>query len=189
MSRAAKRAKRRLACRLVVGGQRFSGVILDLSSSGIFVQTTARPRPREPVTIEISIPSRQEPLRLDAQVARLRLVPPRLVVVAQGGVGLRITNAPEDYFTFLSGVLPVLAARMTVAERLADARGAAASPPPADAPPPAPQRSYRVRMSQLGGARSRTLQIEAGSAQEASALALEATGDGWKVLDASESGD
>jgi hypothetical protein len=184
MSRTAKRAKRRLACRIVTGGQRFSGVILDLSSSGLFVQTTARPRPHDAVTVEISIPGQREPLRVEAQVARLRLVPPQLVVVAQGGVGLRIRNAPEGYFAFLTAVLPEPTAAGSAAEPDADEREDLELRPAAGAPPPAaPRRRYRVRMSQLGGARSRTLRIDARSAQQAASLAVEAAGDGWKVLE------
>src|SRR5262245_18999550 len=105
MPRVAKRAKRRLACRIGVGRQRFSGVIIDLSASGLFVQTSAKPRPGEAVTLELSVPGQRVPLRLEAQVVRLKLVPPRLVAVAQGGLGLRITHAPEGYFSFLSSIL------------------------------------------------------------------------------------
>jgi hypothetical protein len=171
MSRVAKRARRRLACRIVHGRQRFSGVILDLSASGMFVQTSAKPRPGEAVGIEISLPGHREPLRVDAEVARLRLVPGQLVIVAQGGVGLRITSAPEAYFAFLSAVLP--------------AKLAAPAPESADAAAPALHK-YRVRMSQVGGARSRTLRVRAHSAREAAALAVEEAGEGWKLLETRE---
>ncbi len=186
MARGAKRARRRLACRLVVGRQRFSGVILDLSASGIFVQTNAKPRPGEPVSLELSLPDQRAPLRLEAQVARLKVVPPRLVAVAQGGLGLRITNAPEGYFTFLTAILPDLAAGAETDEEAAATLACeAAGPAPASKAEPArATRRYRVRVSQLGGARSRTLHVEARSAEEAAELAFETTGDGWKLLEA-----
>jgi hypothetical protein len=173
MSRVAKRARRRLACRIVVGRQRFSGVILDLSASGMFVQTSAKPRPLEAVGIEISLPGHREPLRVDAEVARLRLVPGQLVIVAQGGVGLRITNAPEAYFAFLRAVLPA---------------GSVPAPESPSAANPV-QPKYRVRMSQIGGARSRTVHVRARSAQEAAALAVEAAGGGWKPIETCEVDD
>jgi hypothetical protein len=185
MPRVAKRAKRRLACRLGVGRQRFSGVIIDLSASGLFVQTSAKPRPGDPVTVELSVPGQREPLRLEAQVARLKLVPPRLQAVAQGGLGLRIRNAPEGYFAFLSSVLPGLvgveAEDLCRFEEDADEEPAASEAKPEREP--AGQR-YRVHARQVGGARSRTLHVQAGSAEEAAAHALSELGDGWRLLEA-----
>jgi len=185
MARVAKRAKRRLACRLVVGRQRFSGVIIDLSASGIFVQTSAKPRPGDPVTLELSIPGHREPLRLEAQVVRLKLVPPRLVAVAQGGLGLRITNAPEGYFAFLTAILPE--PRPTESEEaLRFEEDAGEDPAASEAKPDGGQagRRYRVYVRQTGGSRSRTLHVEARSAEEAAQLAFAETGDGWKLLEA-----
>jgi|SRR5262245_1888244 len=183
MGRVAKRARRRLACRLVVGRQRFSGVILDLSSSGIFVQTNAKPRPGEPVSLELSMPGQREPLRLEAQVARVKAVPARLVAVAQGGLGLRITNAPEGYYGFLSAILPEMAAAEDEeAVELAQELVAEVTAPRVS-PAPAAHR-YRVHVSQVGGARSRTLRIEANSPEEAAERALATAGDGWKLLGA-----
>jgi len=186
MARGAKRAKRRLACRIGVGRQRFSGVILDLSASGIFVQTSAKPRPGDPVTLELSIPGHREPLRLEAQVVRLKLVPPRLVAVAQGGIGLRITNAPEGYFAFLTAVLPQLIPTQqeeaAALEQRATRDAPAALPGKPDREPPG--QCYRVYVREIGGARSRTLRVQARSAEEAAQLAFAETGDGWKLLEA-----
>jgi hypothetical protein len=185
MARVAKRARRRLACRLIVGRQRFGGVILDLSASGVFVQTSAKPRPGDAVTLELSIPGQREPLRVEAQVARVKVVPPRLAAVAQGGLGLRITNAPEGYFAFLTAILPEL----SVSEEEAVSAALDLDEPAEEAPrgEPAPARAtrrYRVHVSQLGGARSRTLQLDAASTEEAVGLALQTAGEGWKVLGA-----
>lgn len=156
-----------MACRITTGGKQFSGVILDLSATGLFVQTSAKPPPEEPLTVEISVPGQREALRLEARVVRLLIVPPRLISVAHGGLGLRITNAPEAYFAFLGSILPE-AARPTAT---------AASGAPA-------KRGFRVRVSQIGGTRSRTLHVLAESPEEAVALAFEETGPGWKVLGA-----
>ena len=174
MARVAKRTKRRMACRLVLGRQRFSGVVLDLSSSGMFVQTTAKPRPRDPVTIELNVPGHREPIRLEAHVARLVVVPAQLAAVAQGGVGLRIRNAPEPFFELLR--------QIQIESRLG-------SPAPLESGEELPgeaHRRYRVRMTQLGRARTRTLQVVARSSEEAAELARAEAGDGWKVLESSE---
>jgi len=189
MARAAKRARRRLACRLGVGRQRFSGVIIDLSASGIFVQTSAKPRPGDSVTLELSIPGQREPLRLEAQVVRLKLVPPRLVAVAQGGLGLRITNAPEGYFSFLAAVLPDFRPAdpadlmgLELEEEEEPGEDSPASQGKPDRDPPGQQR-YRVSVRQVGGARSRTLHVQARSVDEAAQLALAEAGDGWRLLE------
>jgi hypothetical protein len=210
-----------MACTVAIGQSRYSGVILDLSATGLFVQTHAKPRPHEPLILELSVPGHREALRLQAVVTRLRVVPASLVNVAQGGVGLRITNAPEGYFAFLASILPErrsvqLPAQATGAEPATGARprvepfGAepaarsrprapAAGPEPAggdgeiaeplEAPPAAGVRRYRVRVSQAGGARSRTLLFAARSPEEAAALAVGELGEGWRALESTEERD
>ena len=39
-----------------------------------------------------------------ATVARVRMVPPALLTVAQGGIGLSLQNPPEEYFVFVGQV-------------------------------------------------------------------------------------
>jgi hypothetical protein len=166
-----------MACRITSGGKVFSGVILDLSATGVFVQTSAKPRPGEGFALEISVPGQRAPLRLEAQVARVQVVPPSLLNVAHGGIGLRITNAPEGYFAFLAAVLP------------GDGAEAQPTTAPTSSAREAPgavalaSRAFRVRVTQTGGARSRTLRVRAPSAEAAAARALEETGEGWKVLE------
>jgi hypothetical protein len=178
-------------CRIAVGDRRYSGVILDVSATGFFVQTHAKFTAQDRLTVEISVPGQGGPLRVEASVARQRIVPPQLLNVAQGGVGLRITNAPEAYFAFLGALMP---------DREDDPDGASARAPEggvplpraaAEAAPVAPARgpgdkAFRVRVSQTGGARSRTLRCFARSAEEASARALAETGDGWRLIEACE---
>lgn len=173
MGRTAKRTRRRMACRLVVGSQRFSGVVLDLSSSGIFVQTTAKPDPREAVTVELNVPGRRDPIRLETEVARLFVVPAQLITVAQGGVGLRIRNAPEAFFELLGQLQ--LDGQEASREPIGSGHTAGVAEEASC--------RYRVRMTQLGRARTRTLQVFARSAEEAAQLACAETGEGWKVLE------
>jgi hypothetical protein len=142
----------------------------------MFVQTTAKPRPRDPVSIELSVPGRREPIRLEGQVARVFVVPGHLVAVAQGGIGLRITNAPEDFFALVGNLQT---------ERRLGTPGDPGSGGAAEASAE-PRRAYRVRITQLGHARTRTLRLLARSAEEAASLARAETGEGWKVLESSE---
>ena len=190
MARGARRAKRRLACTVIVGQQRYSGVILDVSQTGIFVQTHAKAQPREPVLAELAVPGHREPLRLETVVARMRMVPAPLITVAQGGLGLRITNAPEAYFAFLATLMPDRStgpevAKEAEAERR-EARKRSESAPHAPAPS---GRRYRVYASQVGGARSRMLRLHARSSEEAAQRALTELGAGWKLLETLEDED
>jgi hypothetical protein len=98
------RMKKRLACSLTIKGVRQQGIILDVSSRGLFVQTSAKPAPGDAVRIEVTLPGRPRPTVLDATVARVRMVPPALLSVAQGGIGLLLQHPPEEYYAFVGDV-------------------------------------------------------------------------------------
>jgi Tfp pilus assembly protein PilZ len=96
--------KKRIACALIIKGVRQHGIILDVSSRGLFVQTSAKPVPGDGVRVELTLPGRSQPTVLTAKVARVRMVPPALLSVAQGGIGLVLENPPEEYFVFVGNV-------------------------------------------------------------------------------------
>ena len=96
--------KKRIACALWIKGVRQHGIVLDLSSKGLFVQTSAKPAPGESVRIELVLPGQSKATSLMATVARVRTVPPALLAVAQGGIGLKLQNPPEEYFVFVGKV-------------------------------------------------------------------------------------
>jgi hypothetical protein len=96
--------KKRIACALTIKGVRQHGIVLDLSSRGLFVQTSAKPAPGDSVRIELTLPGTSKPIVLDATVARVRMVPPALLAVAQGGIGLLLQNPPEEFFVFVGSV-------------------------------------------------------------------------------------
>jgi hypothetical protein len=98
------RLKKRLACALWIKGVRQHGIVLDVSSKGLFVQTSAKPSPGEAVRIEMVLPGQSKSTTLMATVARVRTVPPALLAVAQGGIGLKLDNPPEEYFVFVGKV-------------------------------------------------------------------------------------
>jgi hypothetical protein len=160
-------------------------MVLDLSPSGLFLQTSAKLGPGDRVELELRLPSEKEPLGIVAEVARRKIVPARLLTVAQGGVGLRIVSAPEPYFAFLGSLSP---------DRFeSPPPGRRAMPPPgpgtAQADPAEPTgarrhrvRRHRVRVKQIGGSRSRTLVVSGDSAEEAERAAMAELGEGWKVL-------
>ena len=98
------RTKKRIACALFIKGVRQHGIVMDVSSKGLFVQTSAKPKPGDEVRIELTLPEQTKPTLLHATVARVRMVPPALLAVAQGGIGLQLQNPPEEYFVFVGKV-------------------------------------------------------------------------------------
>lgn len=198
--RRAPRAKKRLACSFHHAGKRYSGMLLDLSANGVFVQTSASPHPGEAVRLELALPGRPEPLRLEGRAVRRRVVPARLRAVAQGGVGVALSGAPEAWFGFVAELLgerplPAAAAprrKPTALERRARrlalgralgprSRPRPPCPPEAEAAPePAGGRRYRVRVKL--GSRKQEMVVEAAGEAEAREAALAEAGAGWRVL-------
>ncbi len=164
-----------MPCQLLIESRWHSGLVLDLSPSGLFIQTHAKTR--EGQEFDLSVSREQgEPLSLVVEVVRKKVVPPRLVTVAQGGVGVRILNAPEEYYGYLSRLGIADAAPPRKQGRPRGAR-VAGEPAPEALP------RFRVRVSQTSGPRSRRVEVCASDAEAARELALEELGGGWKVLD------
>jgi len=171
-----------MPCELHVGRRTHSGLVLDLSPSGLFIQTNAKTTPGQAIEILLST-GKGEPLPLQVEVVRKKVVPPRLLTVTGGGVGVRILNAGEAYFSFLSEL--GLDRRAAARDAGAAGAGPALAAPEPEASPPSETASaarYRVRIKQMSGPRSRSIEVDAADADAASALALEEMGEGWKVL-------
>ena len=184
--RIAKRIRRRMACEIRAEGRQQRAIVLDLSRTGLFVQTSARLAPGTAVELWIQFEDQREPILLRATVARQKAVPPNLTSVAQGGVGLRILDAPRAYYDLLGEDGPDPGATQPPAPRDAPAttapRGAAAREAPPAAAPALPR--FRVRVKQSDGPRSRVLDIVAETAERACAAALRQVGAGWEALGA-----
>lgn len=143
--------------------------MIDLSETGLFVQTSARLRPGAEVEVRLALDGAASPIILIAHVARSKQVPSQLTSVAHGGIGLQLQRAPKEYLDALA----TLYGRTPIA----DTKSAAATP--SAAPPPANR--FSVRVKQIDGSRSRTLSIAAASADAARVVALRETGGGWEV--------
>jgi hypothetical protein len=163
-------------CEIVYDGRAQNAIVLDVSRTGLFVQTAARLAPGTEIDLDVRLEASAEPIRLRAAVARQKAVPAQLTGVAQGGVGLRILEAPRAYYDAIGEPAPW---------RLAKPRSA---PEPAPSPPPAPapraEPRFRVRVKQSDGPRSRVLDIVAETAERACALALKQVGAGWEAIGA-----
>jgi hypothetical protein len=193
--RRAKRTKRRATCELWIAGERQTGILLDISSTGLFVQTTTQVAVGSEIQVEIKLPGDTRECRVRATVARVRRVPPSMTALAAGGLGLRIVEAPASYWDFVGVAAPAAGKRSSgngfdgekraTAPSASEAPRAVPSPPPSSAPsPPQPVKpSHRVRVKQVGGMRSRLLDVHASSSAEAGQRALVQVGRGWEVVE------
>ena len=168
--RVAKRHKWRLACEVVSDGRSQRAIVIDISRTGVFVQTGTRLPPGAEVAVRLLLTDATEPILIRAKVARNKQVPPQLTSVARGGVGLRILDAPQAYYETIASLEGGDSRRqpsVTVAT-------------PA-APEPARTR-FRVRVKQSDGQRSRSVEILAESPDEARTRALAEVGAGWEAI-------
>jgi hypothetical protein len=188
-----------MTCRVHVEGRQHNGIVLDLSGSGLFIQTSAKLSPGLRVDIDLSLPD--DTARMQIEVVRRKQVPAQLLTVAQGGIGVRILTAPECYYRFLHE----LQQKEREAQQLAAQAGheaepakpravappqkPAAPPKPVAAPRPAPPKPpeppkpcFRVRVCQTQGARSRVIDVAAVNADAASRQVLGELGEEWKLL-------
>lgn len=161
--RKAKRVRRRMACEILYGGRSQSAIVLDVSRTGLFVQSGARLRPGTPVEVDLALGSDVPRIRLKARVARQKAVPHQFTPVAQGGVGLRIVEAPAAYYE---------AIERGFAREVVEAAAASAPARP----------RFRVRVKQADGPRTRLLVVDADGPDEARARVLSSLGGGWEAL-------
>ncbi len=184
------RVNQRVSCAIASGGQRYIGVCVDVSPQGVFVQTSAKLKPGTIVEIELGIGA-NETVRMQARVARAKLVPPELRSIAKGGLGFHVDLPPQEFLEFYARVartdLPGEARKAkTPAETAAKPKKKKKATrkrklPPRMAPPEARLR-YQVRLSQVGGSRTRSVTVECSTIDDAERLAIRSAGSDWKVL-------
>jgi hypothetical protein len=193
--RKTNRTKHRTPCAVTIEGRRHNGFLIDYSLSGLFIQTSAKPRVGQRLDLELTLHGEMLPMHVE--VARRRSVPAQLRTVAGGGIGVRILSAPEAFYRMLaekqvrdgSDETPRLHA--PIMPRAASPAPRPASPPPAPRTVPAEKSElvYRVRVKTLQGNRTRMLQVAASSEDAAGRLALDELGEAWKVLEVTRSAD
>jgi hypothetical protein len=199
--RSEDRTRKRIPCEISSEGQSQRGFVLDVSPKGLFVQTSMPIDPGEEIGVALDTRGVAGTIEIRAKVARSRRVPPRLVSVSTPGVGLRITQAPSEWYEFVAGLTsselrmsPGLSAQPGPLEVPANPERDAALDKPA-APkkrkrklpprmaPPNLERRYRVQAKHIGGPRCRSLVVSATSRENAEWVAFEELGSDWKVID------
>jgi Tfp pilus assembly protein PilZ len=158
-----RRFKKRVPCRLKGPGGAFSGMVLNVSRGGLFVQTSATASPGESVHIELGV-DEATPLGVDACVVWRRVVGAHLRTVTTGGFGARIQYAPDAWFGFLSGLA-------------GSEVGAASAERPA-----AESGVYHVRLRLAGSPRTRIVVVESADEDAARTRAREIAGAHWVVM-------
>jgi len=94
------RARLRVPCRLRTGPKEpyKAGFLVDVSASGIFVQTATRAEAGTAVEILVDLEDGNAPVQLDTTAVRLKQSHRAVKSVRQGGLALRIDKASERFF-------------------------------------------------------------------------------------------
>jgi Tfp pilus assembly protein PilZ len=157
------RFEKRLPCKVKLGDTQYAGMVMNLSRSGLFVQTGAVAAPGAVVDVSIAAPSSKAAIALSARIVWKRMVPASLRATLAAGFGVAIESAPDAYYAFLDAV----ARLQTMTPRSPRARGEGDQ--------------YRVRLQQFGSRRSRTLELHAETEAIARHRALAMAGRDWAI--------
>lgn len=182
----APRQKKRLSCELVVNESRYSGIVVDFSASGLFVQMNAKPTPGQRVELAVSLPGLEEPVSMEARVVRKKIVPPQLLTLAGGGVGLAVDEPDEAYLDFVGELSPEHAQAVEkVRARLSRGSGSGGNGAP-DGPRARRNgpvtRHFRIHVVEKVSGKKNSFLVSCGSEQEAQDEVLKQLGDDWQVL-------
>ena len=100
-----ERFRKRIPCAFNVGRRSSSGLVLNVSRSGLFLQTSIPENSGTVVDLELKPLDREEPIALTARVVWRKAVPAQLRTIASGGFGLQIIRADEAYYGLLSALV------------------------------------------------------------------------------------
>jgi hypothetical protein len=97
------RRKRRYLVEWQNDGYVCTGFTQDISPTGIFVRSTHIPDVGQTVSIELLLPGREK-LQIRGTVVRSYRVPQNLRRFIPSGFGIRLNEAPEEYFQLLANL-------------------------------------------------------------------------------------
>jgi len=97
------RRKRRYLVEWMAEGNLCTGFTQDVSPTGIFVRSERIPKIGAVLTMQLLLPG-SERLRLRGTVVRSHRLPQNLRAVLPSGFGLRLTEAPEEYFHLMASL-------------------------------------------------------------------------------------
>ncbi len=100
-----ERFRKRIPCAFNAGGRSSSGLVLNVSRSGLFLQTSMPEDSGTVVDLELNPLEREKPIALTARVVWRRAVPAQLRTIVNGGIGMQIIRADEAYYGLLSALV------------------------------------------------------------------------------------
>ncbi len=100
-----ERFRKRIPCAFNAGGRSSSGLVLNVSRSGLFLQTSMPEGSGTVVDLELNPLDRAEQIALTARVVWRKTVPAQLRTIVSGGFGLQIIRADEAYYGLLSALV------------------------------------------------------------------------------------
>jgi hypothetical protein len=165
------RIERRLPCIVATVGGRSPGLIHDVSSVGLFVETSAKPELHSVVRLLFKENADQPRFFLEAGVARARIVPAQLATSIPAGIGLEVIP-PRSAFErwVVAPACPKLpASEFTLAPLGSQSRGGLST--------------YRVRLIRQDRPGSQILTLRCESESAARAKALRRVGGDWRVAE------
>jgi hypothetical protein len=178
----APRSKKRISCEIIVGGSRYAGIVLDLSATGMWVQTNVKSSQKSlsnskaVVTVNLTLARSGLTATVECRVARVKTMPPQFLGMQHGGIGLVVIEPSDDFLEIVASLSPeqadaVEAYRKQVeTERLA-ARRAADTP-----------KRFRVHAVETNTGEKSTYLAMAASEEQASAEVVAQLGDAFQVL-------
>ncbi|MEN8159540.1 MAG: PilZ domain-containing protein [Myxococcota bacterium] len=103
--RGSERVKRRIPCDFQYESHTYAGIVVDLSAEGLFLQTEAAIEPGVELAMRLR-PERVPELALRGRVVRRRFTPAVLASMIRRGVGIRILEAPPQFYALLGVAAP-----------------------------------------------------------------------------------
>jgi hypothetical protein len=166
------RYRKRLPCQVKINGSEHEGWIVNLSRSGLFVQTAVGAGPGDWIEVSLQAPTASPDLVLRSRVVWQRSVPPQLRPI-MGGLGVQIHQAPESYYSLVEAVERL----QTQVPRAIQSRRAR----PREPAPDFARMRFRIDLQQVGGLRTRTLRVDAESEVDARRAARNLAGMDWTI--------
>jgi PilZ domain len=185
--RGAPRFRCRLRCALRAGRRSDDGQVLDVSLSGLLVQTALAFGQGDHVEVEI-----EGGVRIKALAWHSRRV--RREGEQSFRVGMMLSEVGPEYEAFvarIAGARPGPRPQARQQPKAPEAQPAREASRPTRPLPPMPTRRsswWRLRIKQVDGPRTRVVTLSAESKEQAIAQSLAELGEGWEIVEAVASG-
>ncbi len=183
----APRKKKRISCEILSNNSRYTGIVIDISATGLFVQTNVKPAPGALVEVGLLLPGVEVPVTMEARVARKRVVPAELLTLAHGGVGLALVQPKEAYLDFVAAISPehAEAAASVRAKAGGVGRGSETgkgTPSRSGVNGSGAAKRFRIHAVETASGKRNSFLVSCATEQEASDQVSKQLGDEWHVL-------